>query len=314
MTTQDALAASDAARYSTFPRWKLLADRTAVLFVGVAAGAMIGLSFANHQSGSTQTAAPVPPAAIIVPPAATPQHAAAPAVDPVNPALAGAVAEHRPLAIGVFGDSFGQGLWEGLYLQFKGDQGYGVRNFAKQGTGFTRYSKLNLLDDLRTKLDAQPVDIAVVSFGANDAFDIYSGMNVYRYMSPEWQKMIGERVDAYVGLLRARGVNVYWVGLPRMREPEFDAKIAQMNAFYAARMQALGVPFIDTVPLSVGPDGRYTDRITDPKTGKSEQIRAGDGIHMRTGHAYGYLTRGLSARIHQVVAAAKAAPEHQAAL
>ena len=283
----------------------MVMDRTAVLFVGIAVGVTIGFSFSDG------AATPAP--AAIVPPTAAPTAAAGgqpqprPAAaaphgaDRISPAIARSAAQGRPMQIGVFGDSFGNGLAQGLYLQFKGDKDYEIHTFSKQATGFTRYAKLNLLDDIRTKIDAEPVEIAVISFGANDTFDIYADGVAAKYMTPEWQKIVGDRVDAIIELLRHRGVAVYWVGLPKMREPDFEAKVAQMNAFYAARMQALGVPFIDTVPLSVDGNGQYTAHLTDPRTGKSELARANDGIHMATGHAYSLLTTGLTQRIRKTV-------------
>ena len=44
---------------------------------------------------------------------------------------------------------------------------------SERSTGFTRYRSLNLLDDIRAKLDRQPVDIAIISFGANDTQGIF---------------------------------------------------------------------------------------------------------------------------------------------
>lgn len=285
----------------------LVMDRTAVLFVGIAVGVTIGFAFGDH--GAT------PAPAAILPPAAAPSPAlggqpqpAAPqiAMDRVSPAVARSAAAGRPVKIGVFGDSFGVGLTQGLYLQFRDDKGYQVEGFAKQATGFTRYAKVNLLNDIRGKIDAEPVDVAVISFGANDTFDIYADGVAAKYMTPEWQKIVGDRAEAVVRLLKGRGIAVYWVGLPKMREPDFEAKVSQMNAFYATRMRALGVPFIDTVPLSVDGGGQYTAHLTDPRTGKSELARANDGIHMATGHAYSLLTSGLTTHIRKSVDIARA--------
>jgi hypothetical protein len=271
-------------------RLALVADRGAVLFIGVFLGVLIGYAFVPYEVGQNAAVAQAAPISMPSPVSADTDHP--------SPSMRKAAAEVRPLEIGVFGDSFGQGLGQGLALQFQGAE-FKVHQFAKQGTGFTRYAQLNLLEDIRAKLDAHPVDIAVISFGANDTWDIYSGAQVDKYMSPGWQKIIGERVDAVTDLFRERGVSVYWVGLPRMRKPKFEAQAMQMNAFYASRMAAANVPFIDTVKLSSDSHGNYTSEILNPATGKLEHARAGDGIHMATGHAYGILTYDLSAKIHR---------------
>lgn len=277
----------------------LLLDRTAVLFIGIAVGAVIGLAFLG--SGESDEVVAGAPAAIVMP-----QDAAA--VDAVptecaiqfNRSLTRSLADGEPVQIGVFGDSFGDGLWAALYRGFRGEEDFVVHQFARQSIGFTRYRSLNIFDDMTERLDEQPVDIAVLSFGANDTQGIYMGSSGAAFMSEEWQEIVGERVDAIVQLLRDRGSIVYWVGLPRMRRSTFDAQVQEMNGFYAARMRQLGVPFIDTVPLSVDEAGAYAAYLPHPESGNRTLVRANDGIHM-TGIGYSFLTRGLSQRIRSYV-------------
>lgn len=97
----------------------LLIDRTAVLFCGVAAGVAIGLAFAPQLSAWMAEGPPVTVAAAAPAQAVgadgLPQAVAAAADVPAG--LARAVAEKRAFRIGVFGDSFGDGLWAALYNQ-----------------------------------------------------------------------------------------------------------------------------------------------------------------------------------------------------
>ena len=184
-------------------------------------------------------------------------------------------------------------------------QNFEVHQFSHQSTGFTRYRTTNLLDDTREKIDRQPIDVAVISFGANDTQGIYLDGEGSAYMSPRWQQIVTERVTAIVNLLRQRGIAVYWVGLPRMREADFEGQIAQMNAFYAERMRQLNVPFIETVSSTVDANGRYSPYLRNPDTGEQFNARANDGIHM-TMTGYGVLTSGLAERIKRSVAEARA--------
>jgi len=113
-------------------------------------------------------------------------------------------------------------------------------------------------------------------------------------------------------LLRERGVMVYWVGLPKMRDDHFDADIHQMNQFYAARMAALGVPYFETFAQSVDSNGQYEPYLpADPATGERQAYRTNDGIHM-TIPGYIYAMRGLSDRIRGSVAQARAQAGHAA--
>jgi uncharacterized protein len=279
-------------------------DRTAVLFVGLALGGVITYSFfAGGQADEAAATGALPrgsnAAAVTATPAAPRQLAAV-----VTPRLASAAAEGREIHVGVFGDSFGDGIHSALYRQLPSDQKFKVHKFSQQATGFTRYRSLNLLDDTRRRLDRQPVDIAVVSFGANDMQGIYQDGRGAEFMSDRWKEIVSQRVTEVVELLRSRGAAVYWVGLPRMREADYDRNVQQMNAFYAERMQALNVPFVDTVPASVDQNGAYAPYLTDPDKGQRINARLNDGIHM-TIPGYALLTRGLADRIKQSVAEAR---------
>jgi hypothetical protein len=283
-------------------------DRTAVLFIGILVGAVVGISFfTGGESGGGEAAKTELPAPTAV--AGTPANPATPAapsnpnaVDGLAPRLAAAVREGRKIQIGVFGDSFGDGVWSGLYNILRGDN-YEVHQYSERSTGFTRYRSLNLLDDTRAKLDRQQLDIAVISFGANDTQGIYLDGHGNTFMSEGWQRIVTERVTAIVNLLRERGIQVYWVGLPKMREAEFDTNIRAMNAFYVSRMQALGVPYIETASLTTGADGQFSGYLTDPRSHERFNARTNDGIHM-TIPGYILVMRQLTDRIRRSVAAA----------
>ncbi|SNT08077.1 hypothetical protein SAMN06295912_1383 [Sphingomonas laterariae] len=298
--------------------WVLLADRTAVLFLGVAAGAAIGFSFAYggqpwpeaqpvEKVADAGEAAPLP-AVPAAPPAAVtpmPQVAGVECAMPFQQQLLDTLAEGGKVRVGVFGDSFGDGLWSALYRQLPASANFQVVKYSQQSTGFTRYASLNIENHTAEQLAADgPVDIAVISFGANDTQGVMAGGKAAALLTPEWKRVIGERIDGLVRLLRSRGAMVYWVGLPKMRKESFDADISAMNAFYADRMRMLGVPFIDTVPFSVDAGGAYAPYLPDGPEGKRTLIRANDGIHMSmTG--YVRITRSLADRIRGYVEAAR---------
>ncbi|WP_156678433.1 GDSL-type esterase/lipase family protein [Sphingomonas profundi] len=304
-----------------------VADRTAVLFLGVAAGVAIGYAF-----GASRTA-PVPPAIAVATPgtappppstgtgtsaAPAPQVASngrpAPPAAPVPlpeqsattfpPHLIRSIAEGRKVRVGVFGDSYGDGIWSALYHLLSAKDGYEVAKFSQQSTGFTRYASLNLEEHAREQLSGNPVDVAVISFGANDTQGVLSGRHAAALLSPEWQEIIGRRVDGFVAELRAQGATVYWVGLPKMRKPEFDADIAGMNAFYERKMRELGVPWIETASMTVDENGQFSPYLADGPDGERKLMRANDGIHMSYA-GYVRITRGLVARINAYVAAAR---------
>ncbi|HZF95855.1 MAG TPA: GDSL-type esterase/lipase family protein [Allosphingosinicella sp.] len=284
----------------TTKRTLLLAlDRTAVLFVGIAAGGIIGASiFAGSGAVEAQASTAIPKSAAAAPAAAGPGRP--------GPRLLRTAAQGGTVNVGVFGDSFGDGLHAGLYQQLPTRAGIAVHKESRQGTGFTRYRTTDLLEDTRRRLAARPVDIAVLSFGANDTQGIYHEGRGAPYMSARWKEIVTDRVTRIVALLRDHGAMVWWVGLPTMRDPEYNAQIGEMNAFYAERMRTLAVPFVDTAAPTAGPDGRYDPSMRRPGSGERFTARAGDGIHM-TIPGYLALTRGLSTEIERTIAEARTA-------
>lgn len=290
-----------------------LADRTVVLFLGVAIGTAMGYAFAGdlHEtiSGNARSivqaqAATTPVASQPVKVAAVPAPVSIECAMPFQPRLLDAIAKGEKIRVGVFGDSFGDGVWAALYHQLPARDAFQVIKFSQQSTGFTRYASLNLEDHVSEQLAAGPIDIAVISFGANDTQGVMHNGHVAPLLSPAWKEEIGARIDRYIGLLRKQGAIVYWVGLPVMRKLSFDADISGMNAFFASEMKRLDVPFIDTRPMSVDANGGYAAYLPDPGSQTPRLIRANDGIHMSM-NGYQRLTGGLADRIRRYIASAR---------
>ena len=279
----------------------LFLDRATVLLLGVSVGSAIGFSFlggagpANSAPASEYALAPGD------------GNATSEVLPPSQRQLLETLRSGRRVSIAVFGDSFGDGVAFGLQQQLTGKMGFEVLKFSQPATGFTRYKRLNLEARASEQLGNGSIDIAVISFGANDTQGIITDKGEYApLMSPKWCEQIGKRLDGFVALLRSHHAMVYWVGLPRMREAGLDRDVTAVNAFYARRMAALGVPFIDTRPLASDAGGQFADYLPDPKTGARTLVREGDGIHMSmTG--YKWITRGLSDRILRYVDASRAA-------
>jgi uncharacterized protein len=302
-------------------------DRTLVLFLGIAAGMAIGYAFAgriDEQAGRIMPAAPpidqAPPEIVPPPPAAPaagePGTAAPPAPsqatvaevpapaapDPPSPQLIDTLRDGDTVRVGVFGDSFGDGVWTALYRLLPAKDGFRVIKYSQQSTGFTRYRRLDLLAHDEEQIGGDRLDVAVIAFGANDAQGVCDGGRCGALMSPLWQQVIGRRVAEYVAMLRRHNAAVYWVGLPVMRDAAFDHDAQAMDGFYRRTMQELSVPFIDVRPLTTDAEGRYQAYYRDGD-GAPRLFRAGDGIHMSM-NGYIRVTKGLAARIKATVSAA----------
>jgi hypothetical protein len=286
------------------------ADRAAVLLIGVLVGTAIGFAF---HGGTTEAPAiaSAPAPVVRMPAAPTPATAEASFAQRCAPSyqlqqqLKQTAADGGKIRIGVFGDSFGKGVRAGLLNQLSSKAGYEVTDYAQEAIGFTRYKSLNLEKHVADQLGSNSVDVAVISFGANDAQGIITPEGHYApFMGPLWQQELGGRVERYVGILRAHKALVYWVGLPHMRDPGLERDVTAINDFYHAQMDRLGVPFIDSRPISSDAHGQFTPYLNDPKDGKRTLIRVGDGIHM-TIPGYIWITRDLADRIRNYVGAVR---------
>ena len=291
-----------------------LGDRMAVLVLGLIAGFVVGLSFAGGgrialPETPVPTTSPTPPVAPgasstgdddAAPVAATaPPPATARTVDgPLDPRVIARMRRDGILRVGVFGDSFGNGIWDALYRQLPKGDGFEVLKFAKEATGFTRYRTLDLEQRASEQLRQQPVDAVVISFGANDNQAVFAEGHLHPLMSDGWKQVIGDRIDKFVAAVRSTGAVVYWVGLPVMRDPQLDADMQAMDAFYEEHMRRLGVPFVDSRPLTLDAEGRYNAYLPDLKTGKPALMRTGDGLHM-IGVGYQRLTNGVAADLRR---------------
>jgi hypothetical protein len=300
-------------------RLGLLSDRGCVLMVGVGLGAAIGYAFAS-QNTSQPDAAESAPAAVQSAPAhtipATPARTTAKATPapamPVTPFCAPAptptllhtLQTGGPVRIGVFGDSFGDGVWAALYHRFPKTKNFEVMRYSKPSTGFTRMQQLDVAEEAKASLADGPVDIAVINFGANDDQPLIEDGHGVRLLSEKWKQVYADRAERYVALLRAKGATVYWMGLPKMRADAYDRDLASLSTLISERMAKLGVPYIAVRDLSVDGQGAYSDYLTGAD-GKSHLMRAGDGIHMTMG-GYARLAEPLAKQIDADLAHARA--------
>ena len=257
---------------------------TAIFVVGVLAGLALtpdGRAWLRNPTVmlGDKASASAPPARMPAPaplPAAAPAPVAARAA-PVTP-LSARLAQ-GPLRIGVFGDSMADGLYAGLYRDLQDQPNISVTKFSQVSTGLSRYDYVDIHAKTRGQLDAQPVDVAVMLFGTNDAQGIDTGEAVHMFGTDGWKAAYGQRIDNLVGLLRSRNVAVYWVGLPRMKRDSFDGRMMLINGVVEARMRALGVPYIETVSLTSNDEGGY-EAYLPTASGRRVLMRANDGIHM----------------------------------
>lgn len=273
---------------------------TAALVVGVLIGLALtpdGRGWLRHPTlmmggAANASASPEPVASLS---ASLPLPVVAAPVTPALTPLAERAADGQ-LRIGVFGDSMADGLWTGLYREMRGQAGVTVTKFSEVSTGLSRYDYVDIQAKTARQIAEQPVDVAVILFGTNDAQGISIDGQVHDFGTEAWKAAYAKRVDDLVAMLRVRNVAIYWVGLPTMKRASFDAKMTLINEVVSTRMQALGVPYLETETITRNAEGAYDAYLPETGTGRRRLMRANDGIHMSMA-GYLRITEPVAARI-----------------
>jgi hypothetical protein len=269
------------------PRRRLL-SRLSVFVIGCGLGLASGvvLTAAVLQGGSGRSLVwPLAPIAVgdaakaaTAPKPATRVQAA---IRPEMAARLQTIAAAPVIRVGVFGDSMADGLWAGLYRNLQSDQRFRFVRFSKPSTGLTRLDYLDVPAVTEAQLAAQPMDVAVVLFGANDQQGIYTDTHkVVPYGGDQWAGVYAAHMQKLLDVFKARGIPVYWVGLPRMERAGFDKGAMAINEIDAETASLNGVSFIPTAARTADPAGAYAAYLPNPATGRPELMRAKDGIHM----------------------------------
>ncbi|MEQ7155859.1 SGNH/GDSL hydrolase family protein [Brevundimonas aurifodinae] len=203
----------------------------------------------------------------------------APVVAPPTNPLRNKAAQGR-LRIGVFGDSMADGLWTALYRDMRDHPGVTVTKFSEVSTGLSRYDYVDIQAKTQRQIAEEPIDAAVILFGTNDAQGISLDGVIHDFGTDGWKAAYARRIDDLVAMLRGQGIAVYWVGLPEMKRVGFDGRMDLINGVVSERMEALGVPFIETETLTRDAAGEYDAYLPETGTGRRRLMRASDGIHM----------------------------------
>jgi hypothetical protein len=203
----------------------------------------------------------------------------------------------------VLGDSLGDGLWSGLYRAFEEDTNLEIVNHSKPSSGFVRIDNYDWSNAVNDVLKDETYQIAVVMFGANDDQAIRSGKDLLKPGTDAWRDVYGQRVEAFVKKLRAKGVAVYWVGLPVMRSPDQSEDAESMNEVYREKSFINGAKFIDTWSGFTDESGRYSAYGPD-MSGQVRRLRADDGV-LFTPRGYLKLAHSVEKEIRRDLSLAK---------
>lgn len=202
--------------------------------------------------------------------------ATAQAVLPEQP-IFGTEVETENYRILVIGDALGGGLGAGLTRMAEIETGFEVTNRFKEESGVARPEVHDWGVALPKLLEGNAFDAVVVLLGSNDRQAIRIDEQRLEFGTPEWVAAYKARTDRILDALLSAGVKVYWVSIPPMADPVYDAAMRKIADLQRGRVEAKGASFVDIRKAFLNPDGSYTD--TGPgDDGVVRRLRSRDGV------------------------------------
>jgi hypothetical protein len=193
--------------------------------------------------------------------------------------------EAHPLKVWVAGDSLAQVPGDALERAAEPHTEIDVIAVeSRLSTGLGQPGLYNWFTRISDVISSMRPNVAVLSFGADDAHDYLGGVPDDRPVgplgSPSWIAEYRRRVEGVTRELNAAGTYVVWIGLPIPAGRGFSRSFPVVNRVLrsvAARHRA-GTVYIDTWHMFDSAHGKYTDYLRN-KHGKAVLLRARDGVH-----------------------------------
>ena len=238
-------------------------------------------------------AAPAPAGAALAPAPGT----ALPSAVPVNAIHSSA----NPLRLYMFGDSQVFSLGSGLSRLAGKDSPVSVDFLAVHSSGFIRGDYYNWPAKLADTLSSSRYEAVVMILGMNDYQNFWNNRGeIMKKHTPEWEEAYAEKCSALIDEALLYVPKVYWVGMPRVKDPQYEQSLRYIDAVQSRVAARYGPdivirhPIADSLP---GASGSYTETVSLP-SGKSIQAMSPDGNHF-TVEGGQYAMAGLFRRLPQ---------------
>jgi uncharacterized protein len=177
----------------------------------------------------------------------------------------------------VLGDAVGGGLGAGLERMTQAGGRFDVSIRFNEESGLARPDVYDWAETLPKILETNSYDTVVVLMGANDRQMIRAGNLRHGFNTPDWIAAYKAQVDKLLDQLEASGAKVYWVAIPPMADPQYDADLKVIAGLQRERVEARDFAYLDFSAQFSNPDGSYTDTGAD-ETGSIRKLRGKDGI------------------------------------
>jgi hypothetical protein len=207
----------------------------------------------------------------------------------------------HPLRLWVAGDSLAQVPGDALERLGGAIDVVGVE--SRLSTGLARPDLYNWYTRFNQVIAKLKPEVAVLSFGADDAHDYMAGVPggkaVGGFGTPSWIAEYRRRVDGVTRELNAAGIRTVWLGLPIPDGPGFRHSFPIVNSILAsvAARHAKHSQYVDTWHILDSAHGKYTPYLR--VHGELTLMRLPDGVHY-TAAAGDLVAQGVVAKLRSV--------------
>jgi hypothetical protein len=143
--------------------------------------------------------------------------------------------------------------------------------------------------------DAKPDDKAVdAELSPDDAADngdappaiapeksTRSPNGLYEFREERWVELYTKKIEEMIGVLKAKGVPVLWVGLPAVRGAKATADMLFLDSLYREGAAKAGITYVDVWDGFVDEAGRFLQQGPDFE-GQIRRLRSYDGVFFTT--------------------------------
>jgi hypothetical protein len=186
----------------------------------------------------------------------------------------------------VIGDSMAEWLAYGLEQAYAESAEIGVVRKIRQSAGLIDQCKGEARKWLEQSSASEKPAFVAIMLGMSDRHsmqpcgaksDAAKAGSPVAFRSKEWEDAYGKEVDEAIGVLKSKGVPVFWVGLPpakNIREADLDV----LNDVFREHAEKAGIGYIDVWEAFVDEDGDFTMRGPDVN-GQTRLLRTADGLN-----------------------------------
>jgi hypothetical protein len=187
----------------------------------------------------------------------------------------------KPRVVALTGDSMmAVGLSATLMRQAAGDANLRFVKAFRSGTGLARPDVFNWMDEYPAMVGSEPPDVVIVAIGANDGQGFVADGQVELFGTADWRKTYQSRVADYLAMIESRGARVVWMGLPPMRSPAYNQRIAVINRIvYTVVSRDPQATWWNSGSFVGDEAGGFREFVT-LGDGRTLRLRADDGVHL----------------------------------